>query len=108
LKAKSKLSLEKYLKVTECSYRELFEFESFKFIDSQDENGVTHYLIVYYAIGNRMEYYELDAKDFYELVVMYLGGMRELHLMQRLLEELISMTETYYIIELPKGDDVNG
>lgn len=108
MKAKSKLSLEKYLKVTERSYRELIEFESFKFIDSQDENGVDHYIIVYYGIGDKMHFYEFDMKEFYELLTLYLGGLKELHLMQRLFEELINLTEEYYIVKLPKRDDING
>lgn len=108
MKAKSKLSFNKYLEFTECSYRELFQFESFKFIDSQDENGVTHYIIVYSGLGTKMHYYELDIKEFYELLTLYLGGMKELHLMQRLFEELINLTEEYYLVELPKGDDANG
>lgn len=108
MKAKSKLSFEKYLEFTECSYRELLQFEGFKFVDSQDENGVTHYIVVYYGLGNKTHFYEFEMKQFYELLTLYLGGMKELHLMQRLFEELINLTEEYYFVELPKRDDVNG
>jgi hypothetical protein len=109
MKAQRKLSFERYLQCTEVSYQEIIKFENFLFITAQETECSTHYLIGYKnSYNNEMEYYELDVKDFCDLLVMYLGGTKELLLMNKLFEELMALTNQSYIVESRKGDDVNG
>lgn len=87
MKIISMFGVDRYLEYCRGWHRELFEFENYKLLDATDENGVTRYIVAKNS-GNKTVYYQLSYKDFYELIVLYLGGRKELFLTHRLLEEL--------------------
>lgn len=88
---KRKISLDKYLEYSRNGKRVLFDIDNYRLQDVYDEDGKIRHIVICSA-GNRAAYYQLDIKDFYEYLALYLAGRRELWAMNQLVQQLGALT----------------
>ncbi|MBB6215093.1 hypothetical protein HNQ80_001182 [Anaerosolibacter carboniphilus] len=91
---KRKIALDKYLEYSRNGKRVLFDIENCRLQDVYDEYGKIRHIVICTA-GDRAIYYQLEIKDFYEYLALYLAGRRELWAMNQLVQQLVTLTNQH-------------